>query len=176
MSIRCVIWRHTFPYTSITPPLRKGIIHWCWVRQLPLVFTTPFYPTTWKSSTSGILNCWPSLSQKILWTRRLRAVGAPWGGRAGPGNPSRSRALSGWAWWQWCCKVSFTMPNFIPYGQTTGAMILKLSTKGSQLCPKGCAKMEDHEKTSWWVAAAVSKCIRSKTGLNFFCHIYMFIF
>lgn len=142
MSIGCVIWRHTFPYISITPPVRKSIIHWWWVKRLPLMFTTPFYLTTWKSSTSGLLDCWSPVSQKSPWPRGLRAVGAPWGGRAGPGYPSRSRALSGWAWWQRSCKASAscTTPDFVRCGQTTGAMILKLSTKGSQLCPKAMLK------------------------------------
>lgn len=73
MSIRCFIWRHTFSYISITPPVRKSIIHWWWVKRLPLMFTTPFYLTTWKSSTSGLLDCWSPVSQKSLWPRGLRA-------------------------------------------------------------------------------------------------------
>lgn len=167
MSIRYVIWRHTFPYTSITPPVRRGTTHWWWVKRLTLVLTIPFDPTTWKSSTSGLSECWPPVSQKIPCSRGLRAARAPWRGRAGSGNPSRP--LSGWAWWQWGCKVSCIMLDFMPYAQTTGVVILKLSMKGSQLFPRDCDKMEAHKKaTSSWVAAAVSKHISSQTEIFFF--------
>lgn len=77
MPMRCAIWRHTFSYISITPPVRRDILHWWWIKELSLVFTSPFYLISWSLSTSGLLDCWAA-----CW----------------PYCVTSHPVLSGWAW------------------------------------------------------------------------------